>query len=360
MGHKHCMKNILFLALIVLFASCKKNNDNTATRSYRMGFMNSAPRFDDTALMIASLNLWTTRADAAIISTEVPWDELLAGGSAAIHVNTHYKDLAAFYRSKNLALWVYIDPQNGLDRTSDAVPLVKAGKSISQPDVQEKYRQFVIAMDSILKPDHLGLALETNLIRFASPASIYSGVKKAVNDVAAALKQKNTKAKLSVSVQVEMAWGLLAGVPYQGIATDLTDFPFIEEIGLSSYPYFSFDKPSDIPNDYYSKVLAGNQLPVFVCEGGWTSKSVNTPIRNVVSSDDIQKEYIKRHDQLLQSINATALFQLTFTDIDLNALPPTVPATIGFFTNLGLVNINMQPKPSLTEWDKLFKKPLRQ
>ena len=284
------MKNsLLLVALITSFISCKKNNDVAATRSYRMGFMNSAPRFDDTALMITSLNTWTTRADAAIISTEVPWDELFAGVNASTYVNTHYKDLAAFYRSKNLAIWVYIDPQNGLDRTADAVPLVKVGKSIAQPAVQEKYRQFVIAMDSILKPDHLGLALETNLIRFAAAPSIYNGVKQAVNDVAKELKLKNTKAKLSASIQVEMAWGLLAGVPYQGITTDFTDFPFIEEIGLSSYPYFSFGKPSDIPDDYYSKILAGKTLPAFVCEGGWTSKSVNTPVRNVVSSDDIQK-----------------------------------------------------------------------
>jgi len=105
---------------------------------------------------------------------------------------------------------VYIDPQNGLDRTSEANALVKRGLSIADTEVRQKYQHFVIVMDSMLMPDHLGLALETNLIRDAAGASMYEGVKKAVNETAAKLRAANTKAKLSISVQAEHAW---AGLP---------------------------------------------------------------------------------------------------------------------------------------------------
>lgn len=323
-----------------------------------MGFQNSAPRFDDINLFLQSLNLWTTRADAAIISTEIPWKELLAGMNASTYVNDHYKDLASFYRSKNLILWVYIDPQNGLERSSDATALVAAGKSIAQTDVQEKYRNFVIAMDSILKPEHLGLALETNLIRLASSPSIYNGVKQAANDVSKELKLRNSAAKLSVSIQVETAWGKFGGISFQGIAQDLRDFSFIKEIGFSSYPYLVFNKPAEIPADYYSRISSAANLPVFIAEGGWASTSVTTPTISFVGSNETQKEYIERHHQLLQSINATALFQLTFTDIDIKSVPLPVPPNLGYFVSLGLLDTNMQPKPALNAWDEIFGKRL--
>lgn len=343
----------------MLLASCKKESAVPETRTFRMGFQNSAPRFDDISLFLQSLDLWTSRADAAIVSEEVPWDSLLAGVSATKYVQNHFRDLVSFYRGKNLVLWVYIDPQNGLDRKSDAAALVRAGKSIAQADVQEKYREFVIAMDSILKPEHLGLALETNLIRFASTPSIYNGVKQAANTAAEELESRNSRAKLSISVQVDMAWGRFAGVPFQGIGQDLVDFPFVEEIGFSSYPYLAFDKPGDIPKDYYSRLLTGIQFPVFVSEGGWASKSVTTPSRSYVSSDEMQKEYIERHEQLLNSVSATAVFQLAFTDIDESNIPAGVSPNINFFTRIGLVDINMRPKPALDAWDKLFKKSLK-
>ena len=351
------MKFILILSIV--FLSCKKNQESADSRTYRMGFQNSAPRFDDINLFLQSLNLWMSRADAAIVSTEVPWDSLLAGVDASAYVIRHYKDLVALYRNKNLMLWVYIDPQNGLERRSDANALVIAGKSIAQPDIQQKYKSFVIAMDSILKPEHLGLALETNLIRIASTPAIYNGMKQAANDVAKELKIKNSKAKLSVSIQVDLAWGGLGGLPYQGIAQDLVDFPFIEELGFSSYPYLIYNTPAEIPQDYYTRLMSGINLPVFVSEGGWASKSVTTPSRSFISSDAIQKEYVERHHQLLNSVKATALFQLAFTDIDVSKIPPGVSPNIAYFTTIGLVDTNLQPKPSLSAWDANFKKQLR-
>jgi hypothetical protein len=324
-----------------------------------MGFQNSAPRFDNLEIFLQSLNIWTARADAAIISVEVPWTELLTGENTVEHVVNHYKGLAEYYRTKNLTLWMYIDPQNGLDRTSDAVSLVAVGKSISQPAMQEIYKRFVIVMDSVLQPEHVGLALETNLIRSAAPPAIYNGVRQAANDAAAQLKLRNSSAKLSVSLQVDHAWGKLVGGHYQGVEQDFEDFPFLQEVGLSSYPYFGFQKPTDIPLDYYSRLLIGRDLPAFVAEGGWTSKSLATPNVTLTSSEHLQKEYIEYHHILLNEIQATAYFQLVFTDIDLDNLPPEVPDNIGYFSYLGLVDETLTPKPALDAWDNLFKRELK-
>jgi hypothetical protein len=352
------MKKLLWLLPVLLLTTCS-DDDPHRHRTYKMGFQNSAPRFDDFDLFIQSLLMWSERADAAMITTEPPWEELLAGHNPVTYVVDNYKALVEYYRSKGFELWVYIDPQNGLDRTSDAQELVAAGRSIAEPEIQAIYKRFVVVMDSVLNPEHLGFALETNLIRDAAPAAIYNGVKLAANAAAAEISSLDPTVKLSISVQVDYAWGKLGGGTYRGIAQDFTDFPFMEELGLSSYPYFGWSTPNDLPANYYSKLVEGKNIPVFVSEGGWNSEPVTEGPVTFTSSPEEQRDYISWHRNLLDAVHANAYFQLAFTDIDLTALPPEVNDNIRYFSFLGLVDKELEPKPALTEWDKLFQLPLR-
>jgi hypothetical protein len=352
------MKSRLWGVLLAALLAC--GEDERPHRSFRMGFANSAPRFDNLDLFVQSLGLWTQRADAAIISNEVPWAELVGGITPEEYVIANFVPLADYYRSKNLELWVYIDPQNGLDRSSDALDLQALGKSIADADIQQAFMRYAFVVDSILQPGHLGLALETNLIRDAAPADIYTGVRVAANNAAAVIRIKNASVKLSVSVQVDHAWGKLVGGTFSGVEQDFADFAFIDELGLSSYPYFGFGSPAELPDDYYSRLLAGHDVPVFVSEGGWTSANASVPGgASVNGTPELQAQYIARQSHLLNNAGAIAVFSLTFTDIDLDALPPDVPASIGYFAYLGLVDKDFQSKPALAEWDKVFALPLR-
>ncbi len=351
-----------FLLLVQLFFlySCKEEAPVAATRTYRMGFQNSAPRYDDFNLVLQTIALWSTRADAAMITTEVPWDSLLAGKTPQQYVKNNYVGLVEYYRSKKFKLWVYIDPQNGLNRTSDANALVAVGKSIAQPEMQKLYRRFVVVMDSMLHPDHLGLALETNLIRIAASSSIYNGVKKAANDAVVDVRAIDPTVKLSVSVQADVAWGkLLGNGTYVGIQQDFVDFPFIEELGISSYPYFDFSNPDEIPINYYSRLVEGKSMNLMITEGGWTSASFEGPNQKTIQgSVEAQQKYITRQSQLLNAAPSIAYFQLPFTDIDLSKVPPNVDPSISYFAYLGLVDINLKPKLSLTTWDNIFQRKL--
>jgi hypothetical protein len=349
------MRLTLICLTTLLFPACsRKAAVTSATRTYRMGFAISAPRPTDQEI-VQSLDIWTNHADAAIISTEVPWDSLLDGQDPVANVVANYGSLIQIYRSKGLKVWVYIDPENGLDRQSDSDPLVARGKSIAQADIQQVYRRYVVVMDSLLQPDHLGLALETNLIRFAAPDSIYEGVKQAANAAAADVRAFDTRVHLSVSVQAEVAWGKLGGAN-TGISSDLADFPFVQELGISSYPYMSFSNPDSIPLTYYSQLVSGHSLPVFVSEGGWTSMSL--PAQHVQSSAAEQQAYLRRQGQLLTQARAIGLFQLTFTDLSLSAWPATDSAELVPFAFLGLVDSNFQSKPALSTWDSLRSQPL--
>jgi hypothetical protein len=350
----------LLAASIILFGACSKHSSSSAAvgRSYRMGFMSSAPR-PDFNLYIQSLHLWTTHSDATIISTEVPWDSLLNGENATAYVVNNYLGLVSYCRSLNLKLWVYIDPANGLDRASDSRPLLAKGRSISEPAIQQVYRRFVVVMDSILHPDHLGLALETNLIRIAAPASIYQGVRTAANAAATEVRAIDPHVPLSISVQAEVAWGKLNGSGvFVGVAQDFTDFPFLQELGISSYPYLGYSTPAAIPVNYYSQLVADHAMPVFVSEGGWTSGNLSGNGFSIIGSPALQAAYIQRQGQLLAQARGIGLFQLTFTDLDLSAWPAADSVGLVPFAFLGMVDNNFAPKPALTSWDSLKTRPL--
>jgi len=351
---------LILLSAALLGAACGDGaGPGPPPRSYLMGFSAIPPRFDtSTANLIAAINNWMPHADAAIMHVSPPWAALLAGHTPAGAVDTVELPLANYYRARGLALVFTVDATDGLNRAAEAPELVAAGRSITDTMVQRLYREWVYAVATHVHPDYLGLAAETNLIRAAAPDSVYQAVVTMTNAVAAQIKTAGVASKLYVSVQVETAWGRLGQTPgpYVGIAQDLADFPFVEALGLSSYPYLGgFADPESIPLDYYSRIPQGTTLPVLVVEGGWPSVSVGS----VVSSRAEQARYIDRQEQLLDSAKAKAVFQLTFYDLDLSASPPPPPGSVlPLFTHLGLADSAMHAKPALAPWDGVLRRPL--
>ncbi len=323
-----------------------------------MGFSALAPR-PDFVVALQSLALWTPRADAAISHEDVPWDSLLAGVRPDSLATRLALPLAQYYRSKGFRYAYEIDPTNGLDRSAEAVALVRAGRSIGDPEIRALFLRWAAAVDSVIAPDWLGLASETNLIRVAAPAPMYSSLvrmSRAAADTLAglhALWQRTTSPALYTTIQVETAWGRLGGGPgYGGIATDLADFPFGTVLGLSSYPYLGgFAEPESIPGDYYARIAADAHRPVMVVEGGWSSAA----LAGIPTTPAKQARYIRTQARLLDAAHAIAWWQLTFTDIALGSFPPPPPGTsLVPFASLGLVDSALVPKPALAPWDSLF------
>lgn len=347
----------LVVAALLALGGCAGRVDSVGgpapSRTYMMGFSPIPPRADVNVLL-ASIQMWSQRADAAIVHAEPPWDSLLTGLRADSLVLRNRVDLVAYLRALGLRIVVTVDPTNGLDRSSDAAALVAAGRSLTEPAIQRLYHDYVAAADSLLHPDWLGLAAETNLIRAVAPPALYAAVVQVANDAAVDVRAFDPTRALYVSVQVERAWGRLGGSgSYEGIAQDLTDFPFMNALGLSSYPYLgSFADPDDLPADYYARIAAMSP-PVMVVEGGWSSDTVGT----VPSTRDMQARYITKQAALLDAAGAIGVFQLTFTDLDPSLFPPG--STLSYFAYLGLVDLDLVPKPALASWDATFRRPRR-
>ena len=325
-----------------------------ARRDYLMGFSATPPRLT-IADVLRTIDLWTPRADAALLALTGPWKSMLADTSASFLIRREQVELVQLYRSRGLHIVAMVDATDGLAREREAPELVALGRSIREPAVQQVYREYLMAVDSILRPEYLALAMETNLVRLAAPREVYDSLRAMTNVTAAALTAGGSSATLSVSVQVEVAWGRLGGTgTYAGIARDLQDFPFIRALGLSSYPYLGgFAEPEDVPLDYYSRLTPTPALPMLVVEGGWSSASVP----GVSSSPAKQARWIARQMRLADSARAAAVFQITFTDLDLSGWPVPPGSILPLFAGLGLVDAEYRVKPALAEWDKAFARP---
>ena len=330
-----------------------------ASRSYRMGFSPFPPR-PDLNLVLVTINIWSQHADAALILTEPPWDSLLAGRSPDSLIRNNQLGLANYMRARGLRIVVSVDPTNGLNRAQESAALVAAGRSLSEPAVQALYRDYVTAMDTIIHPDYLGIASETNLIRAIAPASVYNAVVAAAGAAATSIEVVDSTVIVYTTVQVETAWGKLAGPggAYVGIAQDLADFGFDRALGLSSYPYLGgFSDPDSVPLDYYARLQLGNPTPrpMLVIEGGWSSVPIGAA---TASSPEMQSRYIVRHAAIQDSAKTVAWFQITFTDIDESAYG-FPPGALTPFASLGLVDVNFVPKAALPTWDAIFRRPRR-
>lgn len=337
------------LLAVTLFGCGSDTEPSGQTRTYRMGFSAIPPRQD---LVFQNLELWSQRADAAILHVSVPYAKLLAGMSASAIIAGDIQAVVNYHRGKHQEIAITLDLTDGLNRAAEAPELVSLGRSLTEPVVQQRVTEFALAISSHIHPTWLGLAAETNLIRAVAPGPLYTAVRNTANATATALRAANTTSDLFVSVQVEVAWGWVTPAhTYVGIAQDLSDFPFAELLGLSSYPYFVYSDPDAIPADYYSRIRTEAGKPVMVVEGGWTSRTVGP----IASTEAVQRKYIVRHAELLDRAGALLVVQLTFADFDVAALPPPVPENLGPFVYIGLVNPSLQAKPALAAWDSVFR-----
>ena len=346
------------LLALALAAGCASHKDPVAsglpTRTYRMGFGPNPPR-PDIGAVLATIDLFSRRADQALILREPPWDSLLSGVRADTMVQRDVVELAAYLRAKGMRIVVSLDATDGLDRAADSRPLVAAGRSIAEPVIRQLFTNYAVALDTMIHPDWMGVGSETNLVRGAAPAAIYNGMRLAANEAGAAIRTVDPAARLFTTVQVDYAWLLNAASPDAAVAQDRTDFAFADGVGLSSYPYLlGWSDPDSLPLDYYSRLMRGDARPPFVIEGGWSSATVDT----FVSSTDEQARYIRRHARILDQAGAIGWFQITFTDLDLSTFPPPFPSNLVLFAQLGLVDADLQPKPALAEWDAVYARPL--
>lgn len=327
-----------------------------ASRSWRLGFSSVPPR-PEVDLAVATIQAWSARAELAAVHEEVPWADLLAGADPVALATATQLPRATLLRSLGLQLVVTPELNDGLAREAEAPQLRALGRSLTEPAVQRAWCDWLVAVTRVLAPEWLCLAAETNLVRAAAPATLYGAVVSTARQGTAALRAAGLPRlpRLMTSVQVECAWGRLPGQDgrFQGIATDRSDFPQAELLGLSSYPFLGLASPADLPDDWYARLVTSAGLPAFVTESGWTS-----PTGTDTAAQQAQQDYVARHAQLLDGVGAVGAVQTFFADIDVASWSAFATGSLPEFAQTGLVSVDLRAKPGLAAWDALHARPL--
>ena len=193
---------------------------------------------------------------------------LLEGVSAPLEVRTVRLPLVNYYSGSGKPIMVALDVTDGLDRSREDPALVAAGRSITEPadpgsvpPVRECGRLDPAA--GVPEPRRGDQPYSAGRARAGVLRGRCDGGSRRGRAAG-----RNTTSRLLVSVQVETAWGGLQGGSFVGVAQDRMDFPSIDALGLSSYPWLGgYPTPEDIP-DYDTRLVADSPIPELVLEGG--------------------------------------------------------------------------------------------
>jgi hypothetical protein len=122
----------------------------------------------------------------------------------------------------------------------------------------------------------------------------------------------------------------------------------MDVVSFTSYPFFDYSMPSQIPNNYFSEIKNYTSKPIMITETAWPSTN------RIVSggSEQAQVEYLKILLQRLNAMNVYALVWIFPHD-------PNTGVAGGFFDDNSLRKSDGTPKLAFTYWQQLKALPKR-
>jgi len=353
---------LLLGALPLLINACSdavgSSDDETplepSPRTYSMGWAAVPPRLE-TELLLRMIDSMAIVSEIVIVQQGVPWEPILAGAP----VDSLVEDVAAltdFLAARDLELIFLVDPLDGLDRTKEDPGLTALGRSLLEPDIRTIHEDWVRRIAARIRPAYFGLASEINTLAALGDPDLNAEITDLVNTLAPQIRGISPGTRVFVSFQADQANGRLGstgGIDHFALISQYD----IDAVGLSSYPVFAFDDPSEIPSDYFTPFDEATTLPLIFVEGGWSSENVPWS----TGTSEQQVAFFRRYEELLDAVNAEVWVMLTFADLDIAAwgLDPDRTAGLSNFASMGIVDSNLQRKPSYAEWEKIFMRPRR-
>ncbi len=349
-------KGFLVVVAVLVGTSCRGGDAGTdpqpgSPRTYALGWAPTAPR-PDVSLILATMDSMAQVSDLAILQQPVPWQEILAGASVDSLVEDRAA-VAAHLRALGMDIIFLVDPLDGLDRRKEDPGLLATGHSILEPSIRAMHEDWVLRIAERIRPRYFGLASEINTLASRGDSTLYHAIRAMVNDLAPRIRTVSPSSQVFVSFQADEANGRLGPEPIDNFG--LIDQFDIDALGLSSYPVFAFDSPSEIPDDYFQVFADATDLPLLLVEGGWSSADVpwskGTPEQQVA--------FVNRFEELLDGVRARAWVMLTFTDLDVDAfgLDPDRTAGLSNFAHMGIVDTDLHRKPAYAAWKRVFDRP---
>jgi hypothetical protein len=323
-------------------------------RTYAMGFAPTPPYATIESIVETGQSI-AQRGELVLIQQEVPWGPLLDGTQTMEEAVEERVRLEEFVRGLGLEVVFLLDPLDGLDRRREPPDLVARGRSIVEPEIRALHDAWALEMARVFRPNWYGLASEVNTLADLGDPALHAAVRAMINDLSPRVKAASPGTRTFVSFQADQAYGL-PGFPRTIDHFALIDDYAVDALGLSTYPVFVLDDPSQIPDDFFARFDQATARPLLLVEGGWSSEIAGgtngTPAE--------QADFFRRMAALLDGVRAEAWVFLLYTDLDLASwgLPPDREAGLANFSRMGIVDVDFRPKPAAAVWDSVRARPL--
>ncbi len=321
------------------------------------GFFPSSPEITSESL-IATIEAIGQHGDMMLTMPQVPWADFIEsadGESSAIEEMRGSLDLA---RRIGLEIIFVIDPLQAFDRRVIAtMPAELAGGNFGTPDVRRAFKNYALRLVREFHPRYLGLASEINTYANAQPDD-FSNYVMLYHEVYAAIKSEAPETMIFVTIQWEdlNSVGIFSADSPGEIKWDIVERfePDLDVYAISTYPYFAFDSAAQIPQDYYTPLLAHTSKPLAIGEGGYLSQDAGV----FRGSPQDQIDYLQAIKSQLGERLAFWAY-LIIDDVNIEAYAdfltehgsPADVESLAYFGSLGLRTKTGKPKPALGVWD---------
>ena len=253
-----------------------------------------------------------------------------------------------------------VDAAFGFAEEYDFIPLVALGTyrdaaigevetTITWTDTEQvsRFRQTAVSIAEQYQPLYLALGNEINRHYDHDPQGFAAFVA-AYSDIYDAIKAVSPRTLVFTIFQLETlrGAGYLTGTSEgRQPRWELLDM-FGERLDLAvftTYPYFDYTSPADVPDDYYTAIAEHTDRPIAFSEIGWPSAPLSTaPDSEFGGSESEQADFVRR------------FFELT-SDLDLGFTVWSFPNDIGPMINPAFESVSLRhhdgtPKPALDVW----------
>jgi hypothetical protein len=174
------------------------------------------------------------------------------------------------------------------DLTSESSP---ADNTWANAETRIEYLNMVTAFAAQYRPRFLMLGNETNTYYLASTPAVWADWISEYRACYDAVKAASPATTVFPSFQIEHLKGLgvkngWTDAPQWGILADYAGK--MDAAGFTSYPYFEYETPQDIPAGYYDEILTYWTGPVIFTEIGW----VADPAVPYTGSEQEQSDFV--------------------------------------------------------------------
>jgi len=220
----------------------------------------------------------------------------------------------------------------------------------SDPAQVTAYTDALVALARETEPPYLGVGNEVNRLWEQDPAG-YEAWRVALPAIADAVRAASPSTQVFVTFQYEFlrGAGALSGesrAPEWPLLDGVRDA--LDLVVFTTYPFFDFATPEEIPPDYYREGTERAGLPVAFSEVGWPSAPLAVAPESMFGGTEAEQAgFIARLPELLEGVDPVFVMWVWAYDS---------PATGPLFESLGLSQNDGTPKPALEAWRRFLER----